>query len=176
MTVFLAYPDTTDEITGLAEYSGRITVAEAIATEAPTYTVELAEAQVDSVTGKERWVQSDAVMHTHNPLALPADNTSEMNDPDPIYVTWTTQSLTLGVYREADDVEGFTDRRSALPGGDVRPHPEVGAGMTVELMTRTAATGSGCTRRGITTVMTMRTVRRKCPPRRWTPGATSARA
>ena len=133
---FLAYTDTT-EATGLAEYSGRITVAEAIAEEAPTYTVKLAEAQVDTVTGKERWGQSDAVMHTHDPLALPADNTSEMNDPDPIiYVTWTTQSLTLGVYREADDVEGFTDSRSALPSGDVRPHPEVGKGMTVELMTR----------------------------------------
>ena len=128
----MAYNDTTDEITGLAKFSDRLEVPDAIA--GKTYTVMLAEAQVDSVTGKERWIQSDAKWHTHDPLLLP--DAERLNDLDPIYVTWTTQSLTLGVYREADDVEGYTDYRSALPSGDVRPHPEVGRGMTVELMTR----------------------------------------
>ncbi len=122
------------DATGLATYSGSITVDEAIA--GAEYEVMLAEEQHDSVTGKERWMQSDALTHEHNHLALPAENTSEMNDLGPIYVTWTTQSLTLGVYREADDVEGFTDRQSELAGGDHRPHSEVGSGMTVDLMTR----------------------------------------
>ncbi|MDE2794489.1 MAG: carboxypeptidase regulatory-like domain-containing protein [Gemmatimonadota bacterium] len=119
---------------GLATYSGRITVAEAIA--GAEYEVELMEEQHDTVTGEERWMQSDALMHTHNHLAMPDDNESEDNDLGPVYVTWTTQSLTLGVYREADDVEGFTDYQSELAGGDHRPHAEVGAGMMVELMTR----------------------------------------
>ena len=119
---------------GLATYSGRITRAEAIA--GASYNVKLMAEQHDSVTGRERWRPSAALKHEHNHLALPADNTSAMNDYGAIYVTWTTQSLTLGVYREADDVEGYTDYRSALPSGDVRPHPEVGRGMTVELMTR----------------------------------------
>ena len=122
------------DASGQATYSGRITVAEAIA--GASYDVMLAEEQHDSVTGKERWTESDALEHEHNHLALPADNTSKMNDLGPIHVTWTTQSLTLGVYREADDVEGYTDYRSALPSGDVRPHRDVGAGMEVELMTR----------------------------------------
>ena len=34
-----------------------------------------------------------------------------MNDLGPIYVTWTTQTLTVGVYREVDDEPGFTDFR-----------------------------------------------------------------
>ena len=119
---------------GLATYSGRITVAEAIA--GAEYEVALMEEQHDSVTGGERWMQSDALMHAHNPLALPDDNESEDNDLGPVYVTWTTQSLTLGVYREADDVEGFTDYQSELADGDDRPHAEVGAGMMVELLTR----------------------------------------
>ena len=40
------------------------------------------------------------------------------------------------MYREADDVEGYTDYRSALPSGDVRPHSAVGEDMTVQLLTR----------------------------------------
>ena len=119
---------------GLATYSGRITAAEAIA--GAEYEVELMEEQHDSVTGEERWMQSDELSHTHNHLAMPDDNESEDNDLGPVYVTWTTQSLTLGVYREADDVEGFTDYQSELVGGDHRPHADVGADMVVELLTR----------------------------------------
>ena len=94
------------------------------------------DVDVSQPDGDERWEQSDALSYTHNFLALPADNTSEMNDLGNIYVTWTTQSLTLGVYREADDVQYFTDFRSELASGDVRPHEDVGADMEVELLTR----------------------------------------
>ena len=126
------------DASGLATYSGWITSVEAIA--GASYDVMLAEEQDDSVTGKEKWGQSDALKHDHNHLALPADNTSAMNHYGPIYVTWTTQSLTLGVYREADDVEGFTDYQSELAGGDHRPHSEVGRAMTVELLARESGT------------------------------------
>ena len=119
---------------GKATYSGQITVEDAIA--GASYDVMLAEAQHDSVTGKERWTQSAALKHDHNHLALPADNTSAMNNYGPIYVTWTTQSLTLGVYREADDVEGFTDYQSELAGGDHRPHADVAEDMSIELLAR----------------------------------------
>ena len=129
---YMSYGATDAE--GSAAYSGQITVAEAI--EGAGFEVMLAVEQDDSVTGRERWTQSDALMHEHDPLALPAENTLEMNDVGTIHVTWTTQSLTLGVYREADDTEGYTDYRSALPSGDVRPHKDVGAGMIVQLMTR----------------------------------------
>ena len=126
------------DASGLATYSGWITSVEAIA--GASYDVMLAEEQDDSVTGKEKWGQSDLLKHDHNHLALPADNTSAMNHYGPIYVTWTTQSLTLGVYREADDVEGFTDYQSELAGGDHRPHSEVGRAMTVELLARESGT------------------------------------
>ena len=49
------------DASGLATYSGWITVDEAIA--GASYDVMLAEAQHDSVTGKERWGQSDALKH-----------------------------------------------------------------------------------------------------------------
>ena len=75
----------------------------------------------------------------HPPRAAGRQHVGDRTNYGPIYVTWTTQSLTLGVYREADDVEGFTDYRSALPSGDDRPHRDVGADMTVELMARDSA-------------------------------------
>ena len=87
----------------------------------------------------ERWTQSDMLTHTHTGLEHPALNTHMVNDLGALYVTWTTQSLTLGVYREIDDEEGFTDYRGPggdAPAGDHRPHSEVGADMVVELLTR----------------------------------------
>ena len=126
----------TDTIVTGADGKGSYSGTAVLGAEPAKYTVMADSTQADSLTMKERWTQSEAIVHTHNPLALPAMNTAKLNDLGAIYVTWTTQSLTLGVYREADDVEGFTDYRSALPGGDARPHSEVGAGMTVELMTR----------------------------------------
>ena len=119
----------TDE-DGLASYTATVDVADL----PMEFSVVLAEdGQPD---GSEKWTQSAGLMHTHTGLEHPAMNTSEMNDLGPIYVTWTTQSLTLGVYREADDIEGFSDYRSPLPRGDHRPNTGVGSDMTVELMTR----------------------------------------
>ena len=103
---------------GKGSYSGTVVLGD----KAATMMVMADTTQADSLTMKEEWKQSDALMYTHNPLVLPAMNTAEMNDLGPIYVTYTTQRLVLGVYREADDEEGYTDYRSALPRGDHRPH------------------------------------------------------
>ena len=95
--------------------------------------------QADSLTMKEKWTQSAALVYTHNPLALPAMNTAKLNDLGPIYLTFTTQTLTVGVYREADDVEGYTDYRSGLTGpknGDHRPAAGVAKDMSIELLAR----------------------------------------
>ena len=89
--------------------------------------------------GGERWTQSDALTHTHTGLEHPVLNTHMANDLGAVYVTWTTQSLMLGVYREVDDEEGFTDYRGpggGAPHGDHRPNAAVGADMVVELLTR----------------------------------------
>ena len=96
-------------------------------------------AQADSLTMGEEWTQSDGLVYTHNPLALPAMNTAKLNDLGPIYITFTTQRLTLGVYREADDVEGYSDYRSGLTGpknGDHRPAAGVASEMSIELLAR----------------------------------------
>ena len=122
------------DATGLAMFSERLEVPDAIA--GKTYEVMLNEEQDDTVSGEEMWVPSDALEHTHNHLLLPEMNTAEINDLTAIRVTWTTQSLTLGVYREADDVEGYTDYRSALPRGDHRPHADVAEDMSIELLAR----------------------------------------
>ena len=95
--------------------------------------------QDDTLTMGESWTQPKALTYTHNPLARPAMNTAEMNDLGPVYITFTTQTLTVGVYREVDDMEGFTDFRgpgSGGPHGDHRPNAAVGREMMVELMTR----------------------------------------
>ena len=86
----------------------------------------------------EMYDQSDALVHMHNALAHPDANTAEMNDLGPIYVTWTTQTLTVGVYREVDDEPGFTDFRggNGTVSGDARPDAAVAAEMTAQLLTR----------------------------------------
>ena len=113
------------DVLGATPYSVRFKLDEN--TETPPY-------NADQPDEGEDWRQSAAVGHVHNHLSLPADNTAAKNDLGPIYVTWTTQKLTIGVYREADDTDGFTDFRSALAEGDHRPHTEVGAGMEIELL------------------------------------------
>ena len=122
------------DATGLAMFSERLEVPDAIA--GKTYEVMLNEEQDDRVSGEEMWVPSDALEHTHNHLLLPEMNTAEINDLTAIRVTWETQTLTVGVYREADDVEGYTDYRSALPRGDHRPHADVAEDMSIELLAR----------------------------------------
>ncbi len=91
----------------------------------------------------ETWeeVGADRLMHTHTGFELPATNTHEMNDLGPTYVTFTTQKLTVGAYREADDEPGFTDFQSRVSEGDHRP----AAGVGLEVSVMVEATG----RRGL---------------------------
>ena len=86
--------------------------------------------------GGERWTQSAGLSHTHTGLEHPVLNTHMANDLGAIYVTYETQTLVLGVYRETDDEDGFTNYVSPVPDGDHRPADEVGEEMTVELMVR----------------------------------------
>ena len=118
-------PDATDE-DGLATFTYAVTAADLPA----TFTVMVADGQ-----SSEMYDQSDALVHTHTGLMHPAMNSMEMNDLGPIYVTWTTQTLTVGVYREIDDEPGFTDYRAPM-GGDDRPHADVAKEMTAELLAR----------------------------------------
>ena len=89
----------------------------------------------DADQSSEMYEQSDALTHTHTGLEHPDANTADMNDLGPIYITWTTQTLTVGVYREVDDEPGFSGYRAPM-GGDARPHEDVAAEMTVELLSR----------------------------------------
>ena len=95
-----------------------------------TFSVLVAEEQ-----SSETYETSDALMFTHTGLVHPEANTAEMNDLGPIHVTWTTQTLTVGVYREVDDEPGFSDYRAPM-GGDDYPDAAVAAEMMVELLTR----------------------------------------
>ena len=79
----------------------------------------------------EKWMQSDALEHSHDGLMLP-DNMA--NDLGPVYVTFTTQSLTVGVHREMDDREGFTDY-IGVGDGDQRPMGHADKMVEVSLMT-----------------------------------------
>ena len=117
---------------GLASYSGTL---ESAASLPDSFTVMLDTIQVDTLTHQgEKWVQTKALTFVHDGMTLPAKDTA--NNLGPIYVTFTTQTLVLGIYREADDEPGFSDYRSGLPRGDHRPHPAVASEMSVELMVR----------------------------------------
>ena len=111
-----------------------------------TFTVMVAEEQAMAMG--EMWEeQGDAdgnhLMHTHTGLELPAANTHKMNDLGPTYVSFSTQTLTVGVYRETDDEPGMSDYRSKVDGGDQRPHANVAKEMRARVMV--GATG----RRGL---------------------------
>ena len=74
-------------------------------------------------------------------------------------MTFTTQKLTVGVYRETDDEPGFSNYQSKVSGGDQRPTADVGKELMVELMSensRGRLVRSMSTRRS--TVTGMRTV------------------
>ena len=121
-------PMATDS-TGLATFS--YSVDPAMMKDGPaTFTV-----MVQGGQSSEMYDQSDALEHMHDALAHPDMNTAAMNDLGPVHVTWTTQTLTVGVYREVDDEAGFTDYRAAM-GGDARPAAAVAGEMTAELLTR----------------------------------------
>ena len=93
--------------------------------------------------GGEMWEQSDALVYEHDGLALPDEDAAATNDRGPIRITYTTQTLTVAVYREADDVAGFSDFQSRVSDGDHRPAADVGEDMSVSVM----VTASG--RRGL---------------------------
>ena len=84
---------------------------------------------------RELYEQSDPLVHVHTGLEHPDINSMEMNDLGPIYLTWTTQALTVGVYRETDDEPGFSNYQSKVAGGDQRPTADVSKELMVELMT-----------------------------------------
>ena len=92
-------------------------------------------APVGQPSGGEKWEQSDPLTYVHNPLVLPAMNTAAINDRGPLRITWDTQKLTVGVYRETDDEPGFSNYQSKVAGGDQRPSADVSKELTVELMT-----------------------------------------
>ncbi len=101
------------------------------------YTIAVDSTQVDSLTTMgEMWTQSKALTHEHDGMALPADNMAADNDLGPIHITYKTQSLVIGVYRETDGVPGFTNYQSGVVGGDHRPVAAVAGKMSVELLAR----------------------------------------
>ncbi len=119
---------------GLATYSGKLSatqIAAAIRGTPARFTVSLDTNQADSVDGRERWTQSSSLSHTHTGLENPSTNTTASNDLGAIHITWQTHALVLGVYREADDVEGYTNYQSRLPGGDHRPVSSVAGRMKI---------------------------------------------
>ena len=112
-----------------------------------TFYVTLPPYNKQSADGGEMWtsmVDDEApgrnddgtmLMYEHTGLMLPDDDNAVDLGADRI--TFTTQKLTVGVYRETDDEPGFTTYRSAVPGGggDTRPTAKVAGEMQVELMT-----------------------------------------
>ena len=122
---------------GRGRYTGTLTAAQrasVIAARPVPFTVALDTDQADSVDMTELWTQSRSLTHTHTGLENPATNTYDANNLGLIHVTWRTHSMVLGVYREADDVEGYTDFQSRLPGGDHRPASGVERDMEIALM------------------------------------------
>ena len=96
-----------------------------------TFTVMAAEAgQPDK---GEKWEQGDALTFTHTGLDLPPGKDDPMTDLGPLRVTFTTQSLTVGIHRELDDRPGFTDHIGAGKGDD-RPTGHAAGQIEVSLM------------------------------------------
>ena len=110
-----------------------------------TFYVTLPPYNKQSADGGEMWTSmaddealgrsevGSMLMYEHTGLMLPDDDAVDLGATR---ITFTTQKLMVGVYRETDDVPGFTDYRSAVPGGggDTRPTGTVAGEMQVELM------------------------------------------
>ena len=99
--------------------------------------VRAAANQADKLDYGEKYKQTDALMHSHNGLILPADNDPSMNtdelDKGPIYITYTTQSIYVGAHRELDDRTGLTDYLG-VGDGDARPSGHAIGKIKVRLM------------------------------------------
>ena len=110
-----------------------------------TFYVTLPPYNKQSADGGEMWTSmaddealgrsedGSMLMYEHTGLMLPDDDAVDLGATR---ITFTTQKLMVGVYRETDDVPGFTDYRSAVPGGggDTRPTGTVAGELQVELM------------------------------------------
>jgi len=126
--------DTTGE-NGLAKYSGTVSSSQMqamIRGTAARFSVSLDADQTSAADMDELWKQSAPLSHVHDGLKDPSENSASDNDLGAIYVTWTTQAMVLGIYREADDVDGYTDHQSRHPGGDHRPVSRVAAEMATD--------------------------------------------
>lgn len=124
---------------GKATYTGKLTaaqIASAIEGRSARFSVSLSKTQADSVDLNEKWTASGTRSHSHSGLEDPSKNTMANNDVGTIYVTWQTHALVLGVYREADDVDGYTNYQSRLPGGDHRPVSSVARRMRISAIAK----------------------------------------
>ena len=130
--VMVSYPVTTDQLPA--------TFSVALRPDNTDATDDIEDWQQPQAMG-ETWNQvGDNLTYTHTGFELPDDNTHEENDlnlklgQDPARVTFTTQKLTVGVYREADDVAGFSDFQSRVSAGDHRPAADVAKELSVSVM------------------------------------------
>ena len=108
-----------------------------------TFYVTLPDYKKQSADGGEMWTSmaddealgrskdGSMLMYEHTGLMLPDDDAVDLGATR---ITFTTQKLMVGVYRETDDVPGFSDYRSQVPGGDTRPTGTVAGELQVELM------------------------------------------
>ena len=92
--------------------------------------------QANKIDMGEKYEQTDALMHEHDGLILPANNDPAKNmelDKGPVHVSFTTQSLFIGAHRELDDRTGFTDN-IGVGGGDKFPTGDAIGEVEVTLM------------------------------------------
>ena len=126
--------DEDDEEMGKATVSYRVTPDQLPATFSVAVAVDTDDWQQPEAMG-ETWNEvGDGLTYTHTGFELPALNTHVANDQGPTYVTFTTQKLTVGVYREADDVAGFSDFQSRVSDGDHRPAADVADQLSASVM------------------------------------------
>ncbi|MYH51349.1 MAG: hypothetical protein F4139_00195 [Gemmatimonadetes bacterium] len=117
---------------GMAEYDGTADVDSLPV----SMTVMLDSTQVDSLTTKgEMWDQSKALTYEHDGLALPLGKGDDVPSAGTIEVTWETQTLVVGVYRERDDIAGYKPHTSHRDEDDQRPNARVAGEMSVEVQT-----------------------------------------
>ena len=83
----------------------------------------------------EKWMQGDALTHTHTGLDLPPGEDDDPTDLGPIRITYTTQAVYVGIHRELDDRTGYTDYLG-VDGGDDRPTGDAIDEIEVSLMVR----------------------------------------
>ena len=119
---FTAMTDDDDEAV-LTDEEGKGTLsfmADPAALPAMVY-VRAADDQDDDLDYDEAYEQSDALMHSHDGLILPANNDPAENmdlDLGPVRITYTTQSVYVGLHRELDDRTGYTDYIGVGEGDD----------------------------------------------------------